>query len=532
MISTLYSSLVTSRSTSSKASGCHSPRLAARRWLTLSALGGASLLVYWIGLILPYNLFALRFKPLLDIAKLTRDKPVAQACFVLTFAALSGLYYLAWRTCRPASAGPDATHSVPPPSLRAMWVVLVVSLLAIHLSMLWLYPIDAADLFDNISRGRITARHGGNPFYDTPRDYAQDPFRGYVAWPGTTSAYGPLWEFLAAGTSRMVGDDKLANVLGFKLLGLLFYGGCVALIAGILNRHAPERALQGVCLFAWNPLVIYETAGNGHNDIVMVFFILLGVWALLCGHFTRAALALVAGALIKFIPILLLPVALAAGLRTLPTRRRRIYFLLITFLACAILITASFAPFWRGGDILGLQRRAGLFTTSLPAVVQAQLEPSLGVEASRRMVARVAALVMGAVVFLQTWRTWRRPGWLSPVRASAHILLFYLLFTCFWFQQWYALWPLALAAILPEGATARLAVLLSYAALWKTIIFDYFLYRGGSLPPRVWRESLLGPATLGLAWLYTAYAAIADFRLRIADWKLRRRSAISLNLES
>ena len=532
MISTLYSSLVTSRSTPGKASGRHSPRLAARRWLTLAALGGASLLVYWIGLILPYNLFALRFKPLLDIAKLTRDKPVAQAGFVLTFAALSGLYYLAWRTCRPASAGPEATHSLPPQSPRAMWAVLVVSLLAIHLSMLWLYPIDAADLFDNISRGRITAQHGGNPFYDTPRDYAQDPFRGYVAWPGTTSAYGPLWELLAAGTSRMVGDDKLANALGFKLLGLLFYGGCVALIAGILNRHAPERALQGVCLFAWNPLVIYETAGNGHNDIVMVFFILLGVWALLRGHFTSAALALVAGALIKFIPILLLPVALAAGLRTFPTRRRRIYFLLITFLACTILITASFAPFWRGGDILGLQRRAGLFTTSLPAVVQAQLEASLGVGASRRMVARVAALLMGAVVLLQTWRTWRRPGGLSPVRASAHILLFYLLFTCLWFQQWYALWPLALAAILPEGATARLAVLLSYAALWKTIIFDSFLYRGGSLPPRVWRESLLGPATLGLAWLYAAYVRIANSRWRVASWRPDRRPLSISNQQS
>lgn len=527
MIPTLYSSLVKSQSTRGRASGRHSPRLAARRWLTLSALGGASLFVYWIGLILPYNLFALRFKPLLDIAKLTRDKPVAQAGFVLTFAALSGLYYLAWRTCRPAPVGPDAARSVPLPSPRAMWVVLVVSLLAIQLSVLWLYPIDAADLFDNISRGRITAQHGGNPFYDTPRDYAQDQFRGYTAWPGTTSAYGPLWELLAAGTSRIAGDGKLVNLLGFKLLGLLFYGGSAALIAGMLYRAAPERALQGVCLFAWNPLVIYETAGNGHNDIVMVFFILLGVWALLRGRFTSAALAFVAGALIKFIPMLLLPVVLAAGLRALPTLRSRLYYLLVTFVAGAVLIAASFAPFWRGGDILGLQRRAGLFTTSLPAVVQAQLEPSLGAEVSQRIVARVAALLMGAVVLLQTWRTWRRPGWLSPVRASAHILLFYLLFTCLWFQPWYALWPLALAAILPEGATARLAVLLSYAALWKTIVFDYFLYRGGLLPPRVWRESLLGPATLGLAWLYAGYAAMVDFRLRIADWQSRPQSAVS-----
>ncbi len=531
MIPTLSTLPVTSRSARGKASGRHSPRLAARRWLTLSALGGASLLVYWVGLIRPYNLFALRFKPLLDIAKLTRDKPVAQAGFVLAFAALSGLYYLAWRTCRPAPGETEAARSVPLPSSRAMWVVLVFSLLAIQISVLWLYPIDAADLFDNISRGRITAQHGGNPFYDAPRDYAQDPFRGYTAWPGATSAYGPLWELLAAGTSRIAGDGILANILGFKLLGLLFYGGSAALIAGILCRAAPERALQGVCLFAWNPLVIYETAGNGHNDVVMVFFILLGVWALLRGRFTSAALALVAGALIKFVPVLLLPVALAAGLRALPTRRSRLYYLLVTLVACAVLIAAAFAPFWRGGDVLGLQRRASLFTTSLPAVVQAQLEPSLGAEVSQRIVARVAALLMGAVALLQAWRTWRRPGWLSPVHASARILLFYLLFTCLWFQPWYALWPLALAAILPEGATARLAVLLSYAALWKTIVFDYFLYRGGPLPPRAWRESLLGPATLGLAWLYAGYAVLANFRLKIEDGKSRPQSAVS-NLKS
>jgi hypothetical protein len=55
--------------------------------------------------------------------------------------------------------------------------------------------------------------------------------------------------------------------------------------------------------------------------------------------------------------------------------------------------------------------------------------------------------------------------------------------------------------------------------LWKTIIFDYFLYRGGSLPPRVWRESLLGPATLGLAWLYAAYVRIANSRWRVASWR-------------
>jgi hypothetical protein len=98
------------------------------------------------------------------------------------------------------------------------------------------------------------------------------------------------------------------------------------------------------------------------------------------------------------------------------------------------------------------------------------------------------------------------------IRASTVILLFYLIFTCLWFQGWYSIWPLALAALLPNGPLAQTAVLLSYTGLWKTVFFDFFLYRGGLIPPRLWRETVLGPATLGLVWLYVAQWAIANFR--------------------
>ncbi len=438
----------------------------------------------------------MQLKPLLDVAKLTRGQPAAQASFVLTFTALSGLYYLAWQMCRGLQS-------------RAMWFALLASLFVINLSMLWLYPIDAADIFDNIARGRITAVYGGNPFYAVPQDFPRDVFRPYVAWQSATSAYGPGWELLAAGTSRLAGDDKLANVLGYKLLGLLFYGGCVVLIAGILQRRAPERSLQGVCLFAWNPLVIYETAGNGHNDIVLAFFILLAMYALVNRRFTWAALALTVGALVKFASILLLPIVLVAGLHMLATRQARWRFVTATLLVCMGLVVLGYAPFWRGGDPLSITRRETLFTASLPALIQAQLEKPLGTNVSQLLVARVALLLTGWAVVAQSWRTWRATDWLAPVRASAHILLFYLLFTCLWFQAWYVLWPLALAAVLPEGALGRTIVLLSYSAVWKTIIFDFFLYRGGPLPPRVWRETTLGLVTLGLVWLYRGYTLIA-----------------------
>jgi hypothetical protein len=104
----------------------------------------------------------------------------------------------------------------------------------------------------------------------------------------------------------------------------------------------------------------------------------------------------------------------------------------------------------------------------------------------------------------------------------AGVLLFYLLITCLWFQAWYAIWPVALAALLPEGALARLIVLFSYTALWKTVVFNVWLYPGGPLPPRTWRETWLGPATLGLAWAYGVYALLRQLRLRL----LRRRGPV------
>jgi hypothetical protein len=474
------------------------PRLRSPGWRALALLGGLTTLVYWLGLLLPYNIFALRLKPLLDIAKLTRHDPAAQAGHVLTWALLAGLYYLAWRVCRAAGRAGRARQ-------RTAWVALLGSLLAINLSLLWLYPIGAADLFDNISRGRITAEYGGNPFYQTPRDYPADAFYRYVAWRKFTSAYGPAWELLAAGTSRIAGDDVLANVLAFKLLNLLFYLGCILLIAAILRRRAPERTPQGVCLFAWNPLVLYETAGNGHNDVVMAFWILLGMYLALRDRFVLASLALVVGALTKFIPILLVPMVLAAGLRTQPACKSRLSLLARAGLACVALIVAAYAPFWRGGDPLSLERRGDLFTTSLPAFVQAQLEPPIGSEASREWVARGALILTAGVVLWQAWKAWRGA---NIIHASTSLLLFYLLVACLWFQTWYALWPLALAALLPEGALSRTAVLLSYAAPWKTIIFDFFLYQGGPLPPRTWRETWLGPVTFGLVWLYAAYALL------------------------
>jgi hypothetical protein len=462
-------------------------RLGANRPLALALVSAASFGVYAVGLVVPYNFARLGLRPLLDIAKLTRGQPVAEAGFVLTFALLSGLY-----------------------------VVLGLSALAFNLLLLWLYPIGAADIFDNIVHARVTVVHGGNPFYDRPTLYSHsDPVVDYAGWRDRPSAYGPLWEVLAASTLKLAGTDLQVDVLAFKLLGIAFYFGCVGLIGLALQRVAPERALQGAILFAYNPLVLYETAGNGHNDIVMTFFILLAFVALIRRWYVLSGVVASVGMLVKFIPALLLPVIVIYTWRSLMGWRSRLAALSTMTILSLGLAAIAYAPFWRDTNVLGLKRKEGLFTTSLPAILEANLEPRLGQQASEDRVTEGALGFMLLVVAVTGWHTWVDSGpaapipvrdrWQVPVKMATVVLLSYLLFACQWFQAWYGIWPLVLAALLPAGETGRLAVLLSYAALWKTIVFDFFIDPGTYLPPRIWRETWLAPATLGVAWAYALY---------------------------
>jgi hypothetical protein len=495
------------------------PTSASRRWVWLLAIGGLSLLVYWIGLVLPYNILLIQPKLLPNIATLTFRKPLAEAGFVLIMALQSGLYLMAWRICR----------TVEPGQARRMRITLAAILALLALSMVWLYPIGDGDVFDYIMRARLTAVYGANPFAITPAIFSFDPFYRYVGWPGYTSSYVPLWELLAAPVSRLAGNGFLANLLGFKLLSLVFYVGSTVLVALILKQVSPQQVLAGVVLFAWNPLTLYDGLANFHNDIVMVFFVLLGVYAVLRNHFSWGMLALMAGALVKFIPLVLLPLAWIAGLRGLQSRRERLRFTFLTGLACVGLALVVFAPFMNNWDRLKLlPTLSSFYTTSLPAFIQAQLviQLHIGVKSSQTIVAILAYAALVAFIAYQMRRVWKdtlagnhpagsRIPTSAPafIRAATWTLLFYLIFTCDWFQPWYSLWPLALVALLPEGTLTWTAMLLAYVSLWKTPIFNFLLFPT-HLPPARMRETLLGPVTLGLVWLYLAACLIYAWRSR------------------
>jgi hypothetical protein len=457
-------------------------------------LGAASLGTYAAAFVLPYSLGRWAAVPQQTIAKIAAESGHAAITYVLAFVALFVLYGAAARQARGTHRG-------------AVWLAVLVPAVAFNATLLCLYPVDAADVFDNIIRGRMLALHGASPFYRTPAEFPGDPLYAYAAWQEFTSAYGPLWELTAAGSAWLANawsraSPIVGHVLAFKLVGVLAYAGTAALIGLHLRRTAPECAARGVLLFAWNPLVLYVTAGNGHNDALLAFWIVLGFVCLARGRPVLAALAITAGALTKFVPALLLPVVAVAALKPLTGWRARGRSLLVTGVACCLLAAGFYAPFWRGGDPLGVGRRSGLFTTSLPSLVRWTLDPSLGPGASQALAVGMALAALAGWLAWQLLVLWRSHEETAPVSVGLSVLTFYLLVSCPWVQPWYALWLVALAPLAPDGALQRGSLLVSCAFLFKMPFLDWLIAPSGNLPARVWREWRITLATLGLPWLY------------------------------
>lgn len=462
--------------------------------LGLTSAAALSVGIIWQFLVQPALLSEYISKPLLSLWHIQKSVPDIQTRMIFGFIALGLLNGAGWWLIRKV---PKAWG----------WILLVLGGLGSAAALLWMYPYGASDIFDYIVRGRISGVYSGNPFINLPAEYPNDPFYNYMWWHDAPTAYGPLWELLAGLSARLAGDGIIANVIAFKCLSGVFWIGSTAVVARILHRSNPSQVLPRTLLFAWNPILLYETFGNGHNDIVMVFFILLACWAFLENKLLPGFLALTGGVLVKFVPGLLLPAALAFSWRSLTGIRSRVRFTLLAGMACAALVAATYAPFFSGFQNFYLAHQQTLFTTSLPAVTYQLLKGWLGGYASPYV--SLGAWILTAIwVFWQAFRLWRQPEIGFP-QAAFHSLYFFLLVTITWFQPWYTPWVLALAVLLPSPWLWMAEVLVFFTRS-KPLIFVPITYWESPYPPQPWLEIQLTLGVMGIPWLFTLAALLRD----------------------
>src|ERR1043165_8054164 len=420
-----------------------------------AALG--SLAIYLLAFTMPANLFKLYQHGSLIGQLLQHAGLDGFLRLSVAFISVGLLYFVGLRAAYQTSS-------------KTAWIVVIAGTVAFIFLFLFMAPLDARDIYDNIFHGRILGIYGANPFRDVISSFPHDPFFKYPWWKHSPSAYGPLWEALAGITARLAGDGIVANILAFKILPGIFHLASLAVIIFFLRRTQPQNTLAGAVMLGWNPIVLYETWGNGHNDITMMFWVLLAALLISQKRYSLGILSLVAGTLVKFIPLLLIPTAMLIGFQSLENLKSRFWFIVKTSLAAVILIMITYIPFWDGMATFSIGRRMQMFTTSIPALIYTLLKPAFGWFEAAHLISLGALGLLAIFTLIQTLRTQKHESTERFLQTAFNILAFYLLVTCLWFQQWYGIWLISLAPLLPVSSR-RFALFFGFWVMTKQLLF-------------------------------------------------------------
>lgn len=430
--------------------------------------------------------------PPVDYAKLTGYSAGGFWRYLLGIGALFGLYL--WAIRLTISPAPIPTPHPSPLTL----VFLSGGIFA--LILIFAYPLTAIDLFIYAIRTRGWALYGLQPLTSPPEALpSTDPWLGLAGeWVDAASPYGPLWETLSLAAFYATGNNFLGHLFALKIIGLLAYLGCALLVYKILTRLQPRWAIAGTLAFAWNPLVLFESVQNGHNDILMIFFLLAAIWVF--SHINPQAnpllpwlfcLLLALSVLVKFVTIIIAPFYLLALALQQNTRFRRATRLLAYGVATLAMVALAMAPLWPGWNNWAVPEAGSQAGRSLLALLVLGLRNWLGTNAAFDISRNIILAVFALIYLYQLWRaitastspTPLLPGYIPPIAASFYTLFWYVLLAAPVFHAWYLLWFLPLAALLlPHKPPLAGAVVFSITALLAIPYFETI---------RVWYPALL-----------------------------------------
>jgi hypothetical protein len=330
---------------------------------------------------------------------------------------------------------------------------------AYQLGLLLVPLLFSRDVYSYAAYGRIAGVHHANPYVLAPAAFPNDAFTPFVGpkWVGTPAVYGPLFTLLSSGLVRVVAGVA-ATILVFRALAIAATLVSLSLIAWLVRRAQPARAAFAVAAFGLNPVVLFQSSGSGHNDLLVALAV-VGALALVWARRELLATAsLSLGALVKVtagVPLLLLIVAATA--RAEPGRRLRA---LASHLGLSLAIALVFAaPFLNASDpTLGmseLARHEGWLAPSrfFRRLLDALSGDTLGIAARVLFAAMLVASIAAIAVWLARRGAARGPAAWGGAWAWGLLLLMLLGPVLL---PWYAVWSLPLVWLLPRVPRASL----------------------------------------------------------------------------
>lgn len=441
------------------AQGADSMRGALLSWtnLLLVALGLASLALYRYGL------------------RFDNTRPLQIVWFIKVALAQCALYALAaWLVWR-------VRHTS-----RVTLAMIVVFAALFRLSVLFAPPALSDDIYRYIWDGRVQAARI-NPYRYVPADDALEFLRDDLIYPNINrrdfapTIYPPLAQLSFYAATRVS-----ESVVWMKAVMIMCEAvGLYALTVLLASFELPRGR---VLLAAWHPLMVWEIAGSGHLDALVVAFVALALLAHRARRESLTGVLLASAALVKLFPLVLFPAFY----------RRRSWRMALAFCAALVL---GYLPYlsvgaWRVlGYLPGYTQEEGLQSGARFFLLQ--LARALFGEARVPHMAYIvfALLVLGAVA---AWclRTRESNGQDYAQRAALLATAFTVLLSPHY--SWYFVWLVPFLCFVPAKYLGALMYLTAAS-------FMLYLTWFGDAPAQMLRLNLyiyLPPALLLLFLIF------------------------------
>lgn len=341
-------------------------------------------------------------------------------------------------------------------------------------------PFHSTDVFGYINRGWQQVHYNQNPYIyrvgDIPQ-WRQDPML-WDHWIYNPNPYGFLFTLLARFLSQLGNGNWWLTLALFKAVNVLAYGLTAWLVwsgAKLLGHARPTIALY---LFLWNPLVLMHHIANGHNDILVGCLIALSLYFAIKGAHVWIIPVLVAATLIKYGPVLLIPLAIIFVAKKKGWKVVALGCLLGAVLA--VLVSAPYLKDWELLRIEDIRDNATLIDNSLHSFLIhvfetiARLIPSLAQFHGTVNAAIKTALRGGFLLFLivLVFRMWKNVSANSLIEKSLLVMFVLICVVSSKFNAWYLGMLLPPALFLTEEHwLRRLLVLLTGSELLSITFF-------------------------------------------------------------
>ncbi|MGB0916290.1 MAG: methyltransferase domain-containing protein [Flavobacteriales bacterium] len=181
-------------------------------------------------------------------------------------------------------------------SFAFLWLVFLIQwadqkmsvkkMLAMGMALRFVYLFCFPELSDDFWRylwdGMLVAQ-GQSPYEMLPIDWAESGLSAsfgellpFLNSPSYFSIYPPVLQFFFGLSAKLSQGDPLLFVVWLRGFILAAEFGTMVLIYKLLKRW--KMKTRNLMLYALNPLVIIEFAGNVHGEVFMIFFLLLSLW--------------------------------------------------------------------------------------------------------------------------------------------------------------------------------------------------------------------------------------------------------------